>query len=483
MSRHTFEQGIAYVLLAYLMGAILLFGGLAIAVRFVSKEEFGIFVLLLVAVDFLIMFADFGITSTVIRFLSAKTIKREEVASTSLGFFLLISLAIFSIIYFLGRVVLLVLHFPALSELTLFIGLLFFFQYHLGEFSAILQGLHLYKRFASVQVVAAITRMLLILFFVKFLHLQLKGLIFAAVASVMLSGFLAYLLIPWHVIPRLNFGVLKKLLAFGFPLQIHNFMGFIFERTDTVMLGAMSGSLSVAAYEVGYKVPNQLRALFVAFRSVFFPHIAEYYGNNNHVAAEALLRNTLRVVSFLSAGATLVAILYGKEIITLLFSSKYADSGAVFATLMVAISFGICNYLMGTALIASGRPKTILLCSIPESLINVAGNLVFIPKWGVMGAACASVISRCAVNPIFVMLLGLQQFSHNSWSYLKSFICLGITCLIFWFLPPLGLWGKGLIVVIFVLLSFIFGVLLLSDFRYFLKISIRQEIMKARGME
>jgi O-antigen/teichoic acid export membrane protein len=93
ITSHRFSQGVTYALLAHLASAILLFASLAIATRSVSKTQLGTFVLVCVAADFLAMIADFGMTSTAVSFLSAERNKREEIASTCLGFSFLVSLA------------------------------------------------------------------------------------------------------------------------------------------------------------------------------------------------------------------------------------------------------------------------------------------------------------------------------------------------------------------------------------------------------
>lgn len=461
--RRPFNQSLARVLVAHLLRVILLVASLAIAARCVSKEEFGIFVLFSVAADFLIMASDFGIRTTTIRVLSADKNTQKEVTSSVLGFMLIISLMFSILVYLFGGIAWETFNFSRLQGFLPFLVLLYFVKFQLTGLFSFLQGLHLYNRFASIQVIEAVGRFILILLLVGHFDMELKGLVIAVIGSTMFSAILGYVSIPWFLIPRIDLKVLKKLLLFGFPLQIHGFMGFVFERTDTIMLGAMLGPLSVASYEVGYKVPNQVRGIFAAVGSVFFPQIAEYYGQKDTAAAEGFLKSTLRIISFLSAGATLVAILFSKEIISLLFSVKYAESDAILSILMVAICFGITNYFMGMALVASGRSKAILLTSIPESFINIVANLLFIPIWGVIGAAFASLMSRCAVNPVFLILLGLRNIKSNSLSYLKAFMCLGVVAIIFWLLKPLGVFGKSVIVGIYILMSFAVGSIMISD--------------------
>jgi O-antigen/teichoic acid export membrane protein len=461
-----FEKGIIFVLSGHFISSILQLFGFAIAARFISKEEFGTFILLTVVANFLVMAADFGMTGAVVRFLSIEKDNLEEIAGISLGFSLQVSFLIIVTAYFWGNTVLSMFNLALIKDHITYVVVLFFFQYHFLRFTAFLQGLHLYKRSAFSQVVYAAVRCSLIWLLVVFFSMQLNGLILAVISSMMISCIFAYLSIPWYVLPKFSFNLLKKILQFGFPLQVNNFLAFIYERIDIIILGSMLGPISVSTYEIGYKLPNQLRAFFEAFRSVFFPQMSQYYGNKQQYEALVLLNNMLRIVSFVMSGITLIIVLYASEIISFLFSWRYGSSAPVFTILMLGITIGLCNHLMGTALVACGRPKAVLLSSIPETLLNVGINLLLIPSWGIIGAAWASVISRTAVNPIYLVLLGKGSSHDLAWTYLKSVLCLGVAWFALMLFELSGSWKKVFVIGIFVVLSFYMKSILLSDLKY-----------------
>ena len=463
-----FRKGVVYASIAHIFTIIFLFSGLAVSVRFVSPHDFGNFVLLSVVSQFLIMLADFGFRSATIKFLSFETNLHGEIASTAIASSLIISVAILILIYYLGDTLFKIFNLSSSIELKIYVFLLFFFQSLLTQLTTYLQGLHLYGRYAIVLIFGAGTKLLLILLLVVVIPLQFTGLLIATISSAGLSCLLSFFLVPLCLAPRINLEVLKRLVLFGYPIQIGSFCAFIFERADAIMLGVFFGPLSVSIYEVGYKIPNQIRAFFEAFRSVFFPHLSHYYGKNDYVKSKNTLKETLRLVSFVMTGMTLGALLYGRELITIMFSDTYASSVPIFFVLMIGINIGLSNYFMGTALIASGRPNATLVASIPEAIVNVGLNLIFIPKWGAIGAAWASMLSRAIVNPIFLMLLGPRLSVFYGWSYLKSYISFGFAFSAFFILKPPGFWGKGLVIGIFLLSSLLFRSVFFSDIRYLL---------------
>ncbi len=114
-------------------------------------------------------------------------------------------------------------------------------------------------------------------------------------------------------------------------------------------------------------------------------------------------------------------------------------------------------------MIAAGRPKAVLRAAAPEAIINVAANFILIPAFGVVGAASASIISRSAVNPIFLLQLARTEIWPTATSYLRSFANLGIAYAASFPLAPLEHWGKVLSLGLYVVLSLKFSGLTRAD--------------------
>jgi len=91
--------------------------------------------------------------------------------------------------------------------------------------------------------------------------------------------------------------------------------------------------------------------------------------------------------------ASLITIILAKPVFHLLFGSAYEQSIPV---LMIHV-LGLTVILFGGAttyiLIAENLQKYQLYRTLIGCISNVIFNLIFIPRWGVQGAAWASVIS------------------------------------------------------------------------------------------
>lgn len=115
-------------------------------------------------------------------------------------------------------------------------------------------------------------------------------------------------------------------------------MDFFYSRIDTLIIAAMFSTADIAYYEVARKIPQSLQGLFGSFQMAYYPSLSRLYSRNEHVAAESLLKNSLRITAFGSLCVACIAFLFGNDIIRLLFSDQYLAGAPVFIILSVSLS-------------------------------------------------------------------------------------------------------------------------------------------------
>jgi O-antigen/teichoic acid export membrane protein len=144
------------------------------------------------------------------------------------------------------------------------------------SFETILQGL----------TIGIVLNLIFTLVFIVYLKVGILGLIYAKLIpiAVQLIIAVAYAGIKYRL--EFNIGILRKMLAFGFPLQIQYTMDFVFSRIDTIIIASFLGTTQAAFLEVARRIPDSLMMLYDAFRSVYFPMLTganEYLCENPYV--------------------------------------------------------------------------------------------------------------------------------------------------------------------------------------------------------
>ena len=447
-----FIKGLVSTGIGTFLQIILGFLGLMVAVRYISKEQFGIFVLLQIIASFLgaissLLLENISVTRLIA---TAKNNQKMEVANTAICYKVLIGFIIGLVILLCEPLIYRLFKSEQLSRLLIYIPV-FFILSSFDEFLlGILQGFHQFKKMAISQIINGGVKFLLIVIFLVMLRMDVIGLIYAFLLSFAASIIFQYVVIPGKKQFNFNPKLFKEIFRFGFPLGLNNILTFIFMKVDRLMIGAMISPTGVAYYEIADKIPSTSHRMYGSFRSVFFPNMSELFAQGRYEEAEKVLNNSLRFVSFAIFFAALVATLFQKEIVCFLFSEKYLDSAPAFSLLTIGVGIGIIGNILGTSLVALGQSDKPVKINIVDSTTNIIGNLIMIPIFGFMGAVYATLLSRCATNPFIVWFLIKYGVKVKIYNYLKPLLALGI-CIV----PSLIFGFENIIIKLFLTILFL----------------------------
>lgn len=437
-----FRQGVFFTGFGTLINIVSIFLETMIAVRLLSTEGYGIFVLMTAAVNFLVTVVDFGFKTTVTQFISGSNRDRQAVVVTSTLAFRLLVLAITSAIVWFARDLLRLV--DPTRELVLYAAyiIVMLAVASLDELlQSVLQGFRTFQHMAIAQIVRSVSRLGLSIVFLAVLHMGLMGLVYSWVISFAISSAYQYFVLPipkslrWNSV-RWQRSLVGEMLRFGVPLQLDRIIWFASSRIDILLLGAFAGPTAVALYNVATTIPSALNRLAQSFTAVFYPTMVSLLAEGKRKQATWMLDHSVRLCSFAGAVIALGAVVFSKEIVTLVFSEKYASSSMAFALLMMGFHMTFVVMLTGYALTAAGAPGR----SLGQNTVRVATaivlNLLLIPRLGFIGPAWAHLTSSYVANPVAVILLRKSGINLTVSHYAKQTILLWLFAALFWWAGP-----------------------------------------------
>lgn len=439
--------------------------GMMIVARYLPAQDFGSFILATVMASFLSEMSGLGLSVSLAKFIADRQEEtyRRELFNTAIYFQLFVTLVVSVVALTLRKQIAAVFGAGLPLNLAIFVPILFFLQSLTFLLQATLQGFCLFQKIGLSELIASLLNFFLTCLFVLVLQAGVVGLIYAKVIAALAILSILYQSIP--VKKRLEFhpSLLKEVLIFGFPLHINDILSFIFNRIDTIIVGVLLGSAGVAHYEIARKIPEHLRQIYEAFRSVYFPLMSRLLANGEKEKAAQVLNNALRLISFITITGALIALLFGKEIIIFLFSEQYAPSIPAFIILMVALNVGLIGYTLGTSVVAAGDSDKPAIVNTVHTLVSLVSNLLFIPAIGITGAALASLAGIIVTNPLDVMFLRRRKIDIHVMEYLKPIMLFSVHAASFLLLPQPTLLHKLLIGLSFLIASVYLSIIAPGD--------------------
>jgi O-antigen/teichoic acid export membrane protein len=133
--------------------------------------------------------------------------------------------------------------------------------------------------------------------------------------------------------------------------------------------------------------------------------LAKYYADEDGAAFWKLLLKLVAIGFLLGVSGVLVAVVMGREILTLLYQSEYALQADVFVWLMVAAGIGYVGSFLGSGVTATRQFDQFPIPFLVATIMTAGFSWLLIPKYFLVGAAwavCASAFFNCAMT-IFIL--------------------------------------------------------------------------------
>ncbi len=185
---------------------------------------------------------------------------------------------------------------------------------------------------------------------------------------------------------------MQRLLADAWPLLFASFAVLVYMKIDEVMLRHLAGPAAVGVYAAAARLSEAWYFLPTALASSVLPALVRAKGGD---AAE-YVRRQQQYYDVSAAAAYALSVptaLAAPWIVRVAYGPEFGEAGAILAVHIWSSVFVFLGVARGLWLVNEGQQGFYLAATLAGTLVNVGLNLVFIPRWGGVGAAWATVIS------------------------------------------------------------------------------------------
>jgi O-antigen/teichoic acid export membrane protein len=188
----------------------------------------------------------------------------------------------------------------------------------------------------------------------------------------------------------------KKLLRDSLPLLLSSIAISIYMRIDQVMIKNMLGDREVGLYSAAMRLVEIWYFIPMIITQSVFPAIVSRYNDKQEFYRRLVILSG--VMGYLGLFLSIILSLSSYFIIKILYGEKFLDSASVLSILsfIIFISFWMSGVSKRQAI---DMQKFALFATILSAISNIILNLIFIPLYGVEGAAIVSVLNQFIAGP------------------------------------------------------------------------------------
>ncbi len=237
-------------------------------------------------------------------------------------------------------------------------------------------------------------------------------------------------------------GNLKKaVLSLALPMALGNVVQNIFSLTDMYFVGRL-GSVALAAVGMAAVVNMATITLLVGISTATRAMVSRYIGAEDSYNAHKSAVGSFYFGIVVSVGLAIFGILLAKIVLNLMGAEgDLLDKSTGYLRIMMCGSFSIVfTFVVNSILQGAGDARTPMLITIGAVALNIILDPMFIfgigffPKWGINGAAVATVISRFigALVGFLLLVRGVNAFKihlldfKTDFNIIKRFLHIGL---------------------------------------------------------
>lgn len=380
-----------------------------------SQGEYGITDMLQQSGNLLLPLLTLGITNAVVRFGLDKGVRKSDVFTTGL-------LSLF------GGIVLLLLISPLLGLIPLitdYVWLLCVFVLTSSLRSLCAQFVRAQNRvklFAIDGILSTLTTILFNILYLVVFKFGIVGYMFSIICSDVLSVVFLMVVARLHRfinVRSLDFSVTRSMLKYAIPLIPNTVLWWITNVSDRYIVSWVWDESYTGLYAAAYKIPSLVILVSGIFMDAWqISAVTEEEGRNRFYTKVTSLYGALLFV--MASGVILVT----RFVPHILFAEEYYEAWRYIPLLTIAVVFTCLVNFLGSIYMVEKKSVRSLLTALLSAIINVVLNLLWIPKYGVNGAAAATLV--CYLVVFIVRLLDTRRYVRIRWQYLRLILCTGV---------------------------------------------------------
>jgi O-antigen/teichoic acid export membrane protein len=200
----------------------------------------------------------------------------------------------------------------------------------------------------------------------------------------------------------------NNLLSYSWPLIFVGLLYGLFYWSDSLILGYLTDATQVGFYNVAITLVGLFGIAPDLFMQLFLPLISNKLSQNKKGLVKELSRQISKWIYLINLPILCIVLLFPGVIINFFFGSQFLIASKPLMILAGGAIFSGFISLFTGLLTSKGKTKLILVDFLCAALINIILDIVLITKYGMVGAAIATVTSWI----IFFTILLIQVKSN-----------------------------------------------------------------------
>ncbi len=384
--------------------------------RFLGPADYGIYAVVISLMTMVNLILSTGIPQAVSKYVAHQDGNELHVKKTAQNMKLTFSLVLFLIYYYFADQLAIMLNDPGLTPYlrlsSLIVPAYALQALYIGYFN----GLKEYGKQSLMVILYSVFKVVFILGFAVTsyaLYGAITGFIISSVA-VFALGFFFVRSTDKKFQSSSNKSTLisaRTILDFATPIIFYSVATNLIMSFDLFFVKAYLTDMDVGIYSAVSTISKVPFYIIAGIYGALFPAISSMSVHNDRSQMTMHIIRSVKYSMLVLVPSTLFVVIFSKQVLSFLFSEQYSAGSTSLGVLTIGMGFFGLFSLFTTVINGIGQPRVSMFMSLIVLVLDIFLNQLFIPSYGVVGAAMATCIS-CLMGLAISFLYVYRKYNH-----------------------------------------------------------------------
>lgn len=222
----------------------------------------------------------------------------------------------------------------------------------------------------------------------------------------------------------------SDIVRYSWPVMILYVLGYFLLWADTLFIRLFLNFDSVGQYELANRLMQYVSSLIFPISIIAFPMVVSIKSKGREDLIVKYAQRVIPQVSFFWGIFMMFLMLFSGILFKVAFGSQYLNSVLIFRVLLIGASFQFLSVMYVSILQSYDLNRELLLVAAVAVVLNLSGDVLLIPRIGIMGAAFSKSVSLVAAG-LFLMSRSLKCVNIKGGNYKDFLVFLTLPLLLF----------------------------------------------------
>lgn len=225
--------------------------------------------------------------------------------------------------------------------------------------------------------------------------------LYALLITPIVSSILIYIIsfhrYPQHLRMTLGLSSIRKIFSYSVYQFLFNVICYFSRNLDKLLIGKHMGMSDLGYYEKSYRLMMlPLQNITQVVTPVMHPIFSDFQDDKMKLATS--YERIIRFLAFIGLPLSVLLFFTAEEVTLIIFGNQWLPSVAVFRILALSVGIQIILSSSGSIFQAAGDTRSLFICGLFSSTLNVAGIVLGIFYFGTLTAIAGCIVTTFTIN-------------------------------------------------------------------------------------